>query len=249
MLNDDLLTRVQQLGLHGLAVHWSEVNETISLQTLVEWEEVERQARGLNYRLKQAKLGRFKAMADFDWHWPKKCDREHIEELLRLDFMSENANVILLGPNGVGKTTIAANILYQAVLNGYHSLFVTASQMLNDLASQDGDLALSRRLKYYAKPALLCIDEMGYLSYSNRHADLLFEIISRRYKKRSTVVTTNKPFIEWDQIFPNAACVISLVDRLVHTSESVIIEAESFRLKEAKERNGRRKKVTPEIPT
>ena len=112
--------------------------------------------------------------------------------------------------------------------------------MLNDLTSQDGDNALRRRIKYYVQPTLLCIDEVGYLSYSNRHADLMFEIISRRYETKSTIVTTNKPFAEWQEIFPNVSCVVSLIDRLIHKSEIISIEAKSFRLKESEERNAKR---------
>ena len=115
-------------------------------------------------------------------------------------------------------------------------LFTNAAAMLNELAAQDGDNALRRRLALYARPKLLVIDEIGYLSYSNRHADLLFEIVSRRYEEKSTLITTNKPFAEWNQVFPNASCVVSLVDRLVHHAEIIPIECESYRLKEAKER-------------
>jgi DNA replication protein DnaC len=88
----------------------------------------------------------------------------------------------------------------------------------------------------------LLIDEIGYLSYSNRHADLLFEIVSRRYQEKSTLVTTNRAFAEWGEVFPNAACVVSLVDRLVHNAEIVQIEGESYRLKEARERSEQRRK-------
>ena len=144
-------------------------------------------------------------------------------------------------PNGAGKSTIAKNIAYQAVMEGYTALFVTAGEMLSDLAAQDGDNALRRRIKHYAQPQVLIIDEVGYLSYSNRHADLLFEIIARRYEVKPTIVTTNKPFAEWNDIFPNASCVVSLIDRLVHHSDIVSIDAESFRLKEANEKNKIRK--------
>ena len=114
--------------------------------------------------------------------------------------------------------------------------------MLGDLTAQDGDLALKRRLKFYTSPKLLVIDEVGYLSYSNRYADLLFEIISRRYhQKTSTIVTTNKPFAEWRDIFPNATCVVSLVDRLIHRSEIINIDGDSYRLKEAMEASANRK--------
>jgi hypothetical protein len=143
----------------------------------------------------------------------------------------EASNAILIGPNGVGKTTIARNIAYQAVLAGYTVLCTSAGHMLNELAGADGDHALRHRLALYARPRLLLIDEIGYLSYSNRHADLLFEIVSRRYQEKSTLVTTNRPFAEWGELFPNAACVVSLVDRLVHHAEIISIEGESYRLK------------------
>ena len=102
------------------------------------------------------------------------------------------------------------------------------------------DSALRHRLRHYAPPQLLVIDEIGYLSYSNRHADLMFELISRRYQARSTIVTTNRPFAEWHEVFPNAACVVSLVDRLLHKAEIVAIDGESYRLKEAREAAGQR---------
>lgn len=103
------------------------------------------------------------------------------------------------------------------------------------MATQGGTAAL-RGVRYYAAPDLLLVDEVGYLSYSNRHADLLFELISRRYEQKSTVLTTNRPFKEWHEVFPNAACVVSLVDRLVHRCEVIPIQGKSYRLKEAQER-------------
>lgn len=146
----------------------------------------------------------------------------------------------MLGSNGVGKSTIAQNLAHTAVMQGHTVLFTSAANMLNDLAAQDGDNALRRRLKHYARPTLLLIDEVGYLSYSNRHADLLFEIINQRYEQRSTLITTNRPFGEWNEVFPNAACVVSLIDRLVHHSEVIAIEGESYRMKEAQEQAAKR---------
>ena len=113
-------------------------------------------------------------------------------------------------------------------------LFITAGQLLGDLTALDSESALRRRFKRYAAPVLLLVDEVGYLSYSNRHADLLFELISRRYEHKSTVITTNRAFKEWYEVFPNAACVVSLIDRLVQRWEIVAIEGESYRLQEAK---------------
>jgi DNA replication protein DnaC len=163
---------------------------------------------------------------------------------MTLRFIEESANIILVGPNGVGKSMIAQNITHHAVMQGHSALFVNAAQMLNDLAAQDGDNALRRRLQHYARPDLLVIDEVGYLSYGNRHADLLFNIVNRRYELKPTIVTTNRPFAEWSEVFPNAACVVSIVDRLVHHSEILVIEGESYRMREAKERSASRKKKT-----
>ena len=240
--NDSLTERAKTLKLHGLLAHWEEVTDADWIEPLIRWEEQERARRGLQRRLSNARLGRFKPLVDFDWNWPKQCDRQAVEELMQLGFLLEAANAVLVGPNGVGKSTIARNIAHQAVLAGHSVLFTNAAAMLGELAAQDGDNALRRRLALYARPKLLVIDEIGYLSYSNRHADLLFEIVSRRYEEKSTLVTTNKPFAEWNQVFPNASCVVSLVDRLVHHAEIIPIEGESYRLKEAKERSEKRRR-------
>lgn len=239
-MNTDLSDRAKSLNLHGLLAHLNEPGDRSWVEPLLAWEEEERARRSQERRLRGAMLGRFKSIADFDWSWPTQCDRAALEALLRLEFMHDAGNAVLMGPNGVGKTTIARNIAHRAVLAGHTVLFTTASGMLNDLAAQDGDAALKRRLNRYVRPALLLIDEVGYLSYGNRHADLLFEIVSRRYEQKSTLVTTNRPFSEWGQVFPNAPCVVSLIDRLIHHAEIIAIEAESYRLKEAQERTAQR---------
>lgn len=234
--------RAQALRLHGLLAHWPDAATAGWVEPLLQWEEDERGRRSLERRLQDAHIGRFKPLCDFDWHWPRRCDRAAIEALMSLDFLRESANVVLLGPNGVGKSMLAKNLAHQALIHGRTVLFTTAGQLLGDLAALDSDSALRRRLRHYAAPDLLAIDEVGYLSYSNRHADLLFELISRRYETKSTLVTTNRPFAEWSEVFPNAACVVSLVDRLVHNAEVISIEGDSYRLKEAKERSEQRAK-------
>lgn len=238
--SDTLRARAAALHLHGLLAHWSEAASQDWLAPLLAWEEQERHRRSLERRLKEARIGRFKPLCDFDWGWPKRCDRAAVEALMALDFLKEAANVVLVGPNGVGKSTLAQNLAHQALIEGHTALFTTAGQLLGDLCALDSDSALRRRLRHYAHPALLVIDEVGYLSYSNRHADLMFELVSRRYQLRSTLITTNRPFAEWHEVFPNAACVVSLIDRLVHNAEIIAIEGESYRLKEARERTEQR---------
>jgi DNA replication protein DnaC len=242
MSDDLLLQRAKALHLHGLVAHWPEIVGQPWLEPLIGWEEQERQRRSLERRLQAAHIGSFKPACDFDWTWPRRCDRAALEALMALDFLREAANVVLIGPNGVGKSLWAQNLAHQTVLQGATCLFTTAGQLLGELASLDSDSALRRRLRHYAAPDLLVIDEVGYLSYGNRHADLLFELVSRRYQAHSTLVTTNRPFAEWGEVFPNAACVVSLVDRLIHNAEVIAIEGESYRLKEAKERSEQRAK-------
>jgi DNA replication protein DnaC len=237
---DSLHLRAQKLGLYGLLSDWQAVADQPWIEELLQREEAGRKQRSLERRLHNSRLGRFKFMADFDLTWPSKIDREQIDDLFTLTWIDTASNVILVGPNGVGKTMIAQNLVHQAVVRGATARFVTASELLNDLAAQEGAAALQRRLRRYCSPQLLAIDELGYLSYDHRHADLLFEVVTRRYGARSTLITTNKPFAEWSEVFPNATCVVTLVDRLVHHAEIVQIEGESYRLKEAKEHAARK---------
>lgn len=247
---NELQQRACALKLYGLLAHWNELAQADHawVAALMLWEEQERHKRGLERRLSNAHLGRFKALADFDWDWPKQCDRGAVSELMTLSFIKDASNIILVGPNGVGKSTIAQNIAHHAVLQGHTALFASAAQILGDLSAQSGDQALRQRLKYYAPPQILVIDEVGYLSYGNRHADLLFDIITRRYENKSTIVTTNRAFSEWGEVFPNASCVVSLVDRLIHHSEILVIEGDSYRMKEAKEK-ALQKKAKPKPTT
>lgn len=243
----DLRERATDLGLHGLVLHFDEVRDAQWPHWLVHVEEVERARRSLERRIRNAKLGRFKAVADFDWTWPKKVDRKLVDELFTLKFVAEGANVVAVGPNGVGKTMLAKNLAHAALLAGHTVSFTTASAMLNELAAEDSASGLQRRLRRLCRPRLLFIDEVGYLSYGTRHADLLFEVVTRRYAAgKPIVVTTNKPFAEWNQVFPSAACVVTLVDRLVHRSEILKIEGDSYRLKEAKERHASKAKAREE---
>jgi len=243
---NELKAKAKRLGFRAMVAHWEEYGGQAWVPRLLEEEEAERGRRSLERRIKEAKIGHFKMITDFDWAWPKRIDRELVEEVFALKFLEEAANVIFMGPNGVGKTMFAQNLAYQALLHGSDARFIKASQLLTELSSCDGAHARSRCLRRYSSADLLVIDEVGYLSYDNRYADLLYEVITGRYQKLSTVLTTNRPFTEWGQIFPNAPCVVTLVDRLMHKAEVVLIDGDSYRTKEAKERAATREKVRKE---
>lgn len=242
LTDETLRIRAGKLGFYGLLASWEELGREPWLPRLLDCEEEERGRRSLERRIKHARLGSFKPMADFDWKWPTEIDREAIEELFSFGFIREAANVILVGPNGVGKTMIAQNLAHQALLHGYTVRLTNASAMLADLAAQDSASALERRIRRYCRAQLLVIDEIGYLSYDNRYADLLFEVVNRRYQKQAVLITTNRRFQEWNEVFPNAACVVTLIDRLIHKAEVIKIQGESYRLKEANERAAGKRK-------
>ena len=237
-----LTSNLQRLGLPHTAEHLNDLvaratqkrwSPVVLLETLVQAELDERARRRLERQLRAARLGRFKAMADFEWDWPKQLHRPTVERVFSLDFVAKGENVILVAPQGLGKTMLTKNLLHQAVLAGHSALFITASDLLLDLSSRETARALERRLRAYTRPHVLAIDEIGYLAYDSHAADLLFQIVSRRYEHRSIVVTTNLAFQDWHTVFPNASCAVALIDRLTHHAELIPIEGESYRRREA----------------
>lgn len=232
---EPLRDRANALGLVGILDGWDDYANVPWLPQLLAAEEAARATRSVERRIRDARIGRFKPMADFDWRWPKSIDRTAVEDLFRFAFVDDVENVVLVGPNAVGKTMICRNLAYEAVMRGHSVRFTTASAMLNNLAAQDSSRAFNTALAKYTRPKILVVDEVGYLSYEPRHADLFFEVVTRRYEERPIVLSTNKPFAEWGEVFPSASCVVTLIDRLVHRSEIISITADSYRLKEAKE--------------
>ena len=154
-----LLARARVLRLPGLVTHWDRLAANPEqLAWVSQWLDCEEQAHGqrsLERRIRAAHLQAFKPLADFDWAWPAHCDRETLEELMRLSFMADATNVMLVGTNGLGKTMLACNLAHQALLQGHTVLFTSAADMLGELAALDSDSALRRRLKRYATPDLL----------------------------------------------------------------------------------------------
>ncbi len=247
----NLKTQLDRLGLRASAQNlddfiaratkgrWSPL---MLLEQLSQMETSDRSRRSLERRLGLSGIKKFKLMADFDWNWPKKIERDIIERALTLDFIKEARNLILIGPNGLGKSMIAKNICHAAVLAGHSVLFRSASALIEDLQSQSPETR-RRKLRTYGNAGVLCIDEVGYLSYDDNAADLLYEVINRRYERRSVIVTTNRGFKEWNEVFPNASCIVTLVDRLTHHADVTKLEGESYRLRESEmEAAARRRK-------
>lgn len=207
-----------------------------TLEQVVALEFSEGKKRLVDARLRAAKLGKFTPMPDFEWGWPKAISRQAIEQLFNLSFVAEPANVILIGSAGLGKTMIAKNLGFQAAVAGNNVVFVEAAEMLTLLGGAESPAVFKRRLARYVKPALLIIDEVGYLSHSAKSADLLFQVVSKRHEKTSTIITSNKAFKDWGTVFPGAGSVVALIDRLTQYSEIIVIEGDSYRLKQADDR-------------
>jgi len=247
----DIKRILKRLGLHYLANHFDDVVDLATrqrlspvqiLEHLATVEQGDRTRRSLEQRSKRSQIGRFKPMADYDWNWPREIDRELVESTLRLEFLAEPRNVLLVASQGLGKTMIAQNIAHQAVLAGHSVLFTSVAKMLVDLASVAGTPHLfEQRLRKYTHVTLLVCDEVGYLSYDSKAADLLFQVISARHEKRPVVLTTNLGFTDWQTIFPNATCTVALIDRIIHHAEIIAIEGDSYRLREAENRKATRK--------
>jgi len=238
---DNLTDQLHQIGLRALPANLDEflaraTGDGWSPRTLLEQmahaEAEERLRRRLERRLRESGVKRFRPMSDFDWDWPSKIERAVIERALTLDFVREARNLVLMGPNGLGKTTISANICHAAMLAGYSVLFRTATTIVEELRRQNPE-GRRRKLQTYANVGLLCIDEVGYLSSVDETADLLCEVINRRYERKSVLVTTNRDFEEWHGVFPNATCVATLLDRLLHHADAIVIEGRSYRAREA----------------
>ena len=247
----DLVAALKTLGLHHSTAHLDDLIDRATrarmaprqlLELLAAEELKDRACRSLDRRMQRAQLGRFKPMTDFDWSWPRAIDREPIDAALRLEFLAEPRNVVLVAAQGLGKTMIAQNIAHQAVLAGHGVLFTTAARMLTDLGSVQGTPHLFQpRLRKYTRVAVLVCDEVGYLSYDTRAADMLFQVISERHEKRPSVLTTNLGFSDWPTIFPNASCTVALIDRVIHHADVVAIEGDSYRRREAEAAKAGRK--------
>jgi len=203
------------------------------LAQLIELESNLRQARAIERKVKLARFPVLKTLQQFRWSWPKSINQLQVKDLFRLQFMKDHTNVILLGGVGLGKTHLATALGHHACLKGKQVLFTNTVDAINSLIVAQKSGRLKLELRKYLKPELLILDELGYLPIDKTGADLLFQIISGRYENGSTVITTNRAYKDWPEIFNNDSTLTSaLLDRLLHHAQTVVIEGKSYRMKD-----------------
>lgn len=209
---------------------WS---HTKYLAMLIAGEAEFRRDRATERRIRQARFPVIKTLDGFQWNWPKKINRLQVQNLFKMDFVPKKANVIFLGTVGLGKTHLATALAYTACLKGVPVLFTTAIDVINNLSAAQETGRFQQEMKKYCNPSILVLDELGYLPIDKHGADLLFQVISHRYEQGSMIISTNRAFKHWPEIFNNDATLTSaILDRLLHHAETVVIEGKSFRMKD-----------------
>lgn len=220
----------EELAEQAAQQGWSHADH---LERLLEGECHRRRENRIQRRLQSARFPVPKTLDAFDWSWPKKLDRTHVMDLMRLAFLDTKTNVILLGGVGLGKSHVATAVGRQACLEGHSVLWTTAIEMVNALVAAHAAQRLRQELKKYLAPDLLILDELGYLPIDKQGADLLFQVVSARYERGSILLTTNRPFKQWAAIFNNDNTLASAVlDRLLHHAQTLVIEGQSYRMKD-----------------
>ena len=209
---------------------WSHVHYLSELATA---ESNLRKDRATKRRINAARFPQIKLLEQFDWSWPKKINQLQVKNLFHLKFIEEKSNVIFIGTVGLGKTHLACALGHHACMKGNTVLFCPAVDAVNNLSAAQAAGRLKQELKKYHKPSILILDELGYLPIDKTGADLLFQIISQRYETGSLIITTNRAFKNWPEIFNNdSTLTAALLDRLLHHTETVVIEGESYRMKD-----------------
>lgn len=191
-----------------------------------------RYQKGIEVRLRQARFPWLKTLDQFDFDFQPSLDRRQVRELAGMSFVERAHNVVLLGPPGVGKTHLAIGLGVKAVEAGYSVLFLTLESLMVRLVKAFNENRLERSLQQLVYPKVLIIDEIGYLPLSNLEASLFFRLVTRRYERASLIVTSNKSFLDWGEIFNDPVVATAVLDRLLHYSTTLNIKGESYRLKE-----------------
>lgn len=201
------------------------------LAAVLQREVAAREAHGGEGRIRAARFPGRKALEDFDYDHARGLKREQIAHLGTLDFIAAKENVVFLGPPGTGKTHLATGIAIRACQAGHRVLFATASQWVDRLATAHHDGRLQDELRRLGRYPLLVIDEVGYIPFEPEAANLFFQLVSARYERASLIVTSNKPFGRWGEVFGDDTVAAAMIDRLVHHADVIALKGDSYRLK------------------
>ena len=237
---ESVIEKCKALKLKAIAEHLeqttvlAEHRNWTPLQTIDHLFELElelRQKNKIERCFKQSKLYEKTTIDQFDFtfHGSRKNQKSRIVNLMDLEFIKHRKDIILIGNPGVGKSFLAKCMAYAATQAGLKVLFTTAMDMINHLIAAEADHSMLKKLQYYQSQELLVIDEIGYLSLGTQGSNLFFQVISTRHERKSTVITTNRPFAQWGEIFDNTTVATAIADRLVYNSEILILEGPSYR--------------------
>src|SRR6516225_2118352 len=203
------------------------------LAILIGMEQAAREQRALERRMREARLPKPKTLAEYDFKFPKRIPKAAIVRLFDCDFIEQYGCAVLIGPTGTGKSHLLTALGYTAVERGYSVRHTRVVDMINHLTAAQINGSLGKALSSYVRPSLLLLDELGYLPIDKRGADLLFQVVAARYEVGSIVISTNRPFREWGKIFDvDNTLATALIDRLMHHGEGIIIQGDSFRMKD-----------------
>jgi DNA replication protein DnaC len=197
---------------------------------VTEWQG--RQIRGIEARLRQARFPWVKTLDQYEFEFQPSIDRRQVRELAGLSFVERGQNIVLLGPPGVGKTHLAIGVGVKAVEAGYSVLFLTLEGLMSRLVRAKHENRLERALQQLSYPKVLILDELGYLPLTREEASLFFRVVVRRYERASLIVTSNKGFVDWGEVFNDQVLATAILDRLLHHATTLNIKGESYRLKE-----------------